>query len=120
MPDIAEMLRPMFDSCLEQVAFNGMWVAAPIAHGAAFASAALGASDTDDLFQLAIDVATRLDSPFLRARSQLSWAAITMRSTKSRPDHASALCREVIETARTLDLVDLEQRAAELQVLAHS
>jgi DNA-binding SARP family transcriptional activator len=119
MPDVAEMLRPMFDSCVDQVAFNGMWVAAPLAHGAAFASAALGAADADDLFELAIDVADRLDSPFLRARSQLSWAATTVRGETARPDHANALCLEVIETARTLDLVDLEKRAAELQVQTH-
>ncbi len=118
-PRIAAILRPMFDSCVEQVACNGAWVAAPIAQGAAAAAAAMGAADADELFELAITVAERLGSPFLRARAQLAWVEAAIRSTKHRPTDADALCADVITIAQTLDLPELERRAEALRVAAH-
>jgi DNA-binding SARP family transcriptional activator len=67
---IAAQLAPFVD----QVAIAGNWPIAPIAYGAAMASAAARLDDTYALFERSLEIADRLRAPVMRARIQLSAA----------------------------------------------
>ena len=67
---IAGHLSPFVD----QVAIAGNWPIAPIAYGAAMASAAARLDETYPLFERALDIAGRLRAPVMRARIQFSAA----------------------------------------------
>ena len=115
LPDVGRMVRRLLEPYLDQVAFSGLWVAAPIAHGAAVAAAASHDPDAGALFEHAIAIAERLDAPVLRARTQLAWVAATCKHDAARAPHAINLCEEAGTTARTLQLADIARDAEELR-----
>ncbi len=64
------LLQPFAD----RVAFNGVWVVAPVAYGIALAAAAAGDSTADAYFEQAIALCERLRAPMLRARTEMAWS----------------------------------------------
>jgi hypothetical protein len=65
----------LLDPYVDQVAFSGLWVAGPIAHGVALAAAACDDPDADALFDQALSLSDRLAAPALRARTEEARAA---------------------------------------------
>ena len=68
-PDVGRAIRPLLEPFADQSSFNGLWIAPPIAYGAALAGAAAGQHGVDALFEQAIVVCGRLQAPMLRART---------------------------------------------------
>ena len=116
LPAVGRAIRRLLEPYIDQVAFSGLWVAAPIAHGAAVAAAAAHDPDASSLFEHAIMIAERVNAPLLRARAQLAWVAATcLPSTpRSRP-YTLTLCEEARATARTLELPELARHAEDLR-----
>jgi hypothetical protein len=79
LPDAARAIRRLLDPYIDQVAFSGLWVAGPIAHGVALAAAACNDPDTDALFEQALSLSDRLEAPALRARTEEARAAVFRR-----------------------------------------
>jgi len=77
MPGVARQIRRLLEPYVDQVAFSGLWVIGPIAHGVAVAAAACHDADADDFFDRAITIADRLDAPVFRARTE------ALRATRS-------------------------------------
>jgi DNA-binding SARP family transcriptional activator len=75
LPDAARAIRRLLEPYADQVAFCGLWIAAPIAHGVAVAAAACGDRDADSFFEHAVTVAERIEAPVLRGRA-LHFAAL--------------------------------------------
>ena len=119
LPDVARVIRELLDPYVDQIAFAGSWVAAPVAYGSAVAAAASGDPSAGDLFELAIAMAERLDAPLLRARTQLAWVHTgnARSGSLSAPD-AISLCEDAGTTAKVLGLDDLASSAVRLQVAA--
>jgi hypothetical protein len=99
-----------------RVAFARNWVVEPIAFGAGIASAAAKYDDTDELFEAAIDVATRLDAPVLCARAQIAWVWTLLRRSAIGPERDRV--RDRVEEARSVftdrNLHALDRSAADL------
>ena len=76
LPELGASVRRRLEPFRDQVAFVGNWVLAPIAYGAAMAGAAAGHTDVDALFEQSLEIADRLRSPVLRARTEAARARV--------------------------------------------
>jgi len=89
--DIGRVVRGLLEPFHDRVAFNAVWVVAPIAYGAALAAAAAGEPDADAFFAEALDVCDRLRAPVLRARTENMWNRVLVaRGDKPRPQAAGS------------------------------
>jgi DNA-binding SARP family transcriptional activator len=70
LPGVARPIRRLLEPYVDQVAFSGLWVIGPIAHGVAVAAAACHDPDADELFERSIEIADRLEAPVFRARTE--------------------------------------------------
>jgi DNA-binding SARP family transcriptional activator len=73
---IARTVRALLEPFADRVAFNGVWVIAPIAYGVAVAAAAAGESTADGFFEQSIDLCNRMRAPMLRARTEMAWSHV--------------------------------------------
>ncbi len=74
---VGRTVRGLLEPFADRVAFNGVWVIAPIAYGVAVAAAAAGESATADAyFEQSIEVCDRLRAPMLRARTEMAWSHV--------------------------------------------
>ena len=69
LPVAAHAIRRRLEPFADQVAFCGLWIAAPIAHGVAVAAAACGDRDADSFFERAVEVAEKIKAPVLHDRA---------------------------------------------------
>ena len=108
-----------------QIAFNGSWVVAPVAYGAALGAAAADDPRPTTLFEHAVGVCDRMRAPVLRARTEMAWSHVLERRGGSAPAKSSIaasnagrprdLRRAPRRRARRVDAVtsaDDEQRVA--------
>jgi tetratricopeptide (TPR) repeat protein len=70
LPDVSATIRDLLLPFVDQVAFTGLWVAAPIAYGAAVASFGCGDPGASELFDRAAAVADSIRAPVLAARAR--------------------------------------------------
>jgi hypothetical protein len=101
LPDAARAIRRLLDPYVDQVAFSGLWVAGPIAHGVAVAAAACNDPDADKLFDQALMICDRLDAPALRSRTEAARAAACRHDRTDRSPHVIDLEEEARPKARS-------------------
>jgi hypothetical protein len=70
LPDVSSTIRDLLMPFVDQVAFTGLWVAAPIAYGVAVASVGCGDHRAPRFFEQAARIADDLDAPILAARAR--------------------------------------------------
>jgi DNA-binding SARP family transcriptional activator len=70
LPDVSRTIRDLLLPFADQVAFTGLWVAAPIAYGVGVASVGCGDRRAPQFFEQAADIADRLHAPILAARAR--------------------------------------------------
>jgi DNA-binding SARP family transcriptional activator len=70
LPEICATVREQLMPFADQVAFTGLWVAAPIAYGVGMAALGCGDRDAPQFFEQAAHVADRLNAPALAARAR--------------------------------------------------
>ena len=73
---VGRTVRGLLEPFADRVAFNGVWVIAPIAYGAAVAAAAAGENTADTFFEQSIAVCDRMRAPMLRARTEMAWSHV--------------------------------------------
>jgi DNA-binding SARP family transcriptional activator len=73
---VGRTVRGLLEPFVDRVAFNGVWVIAPIAYGVAVAAAAAGENTADGFFEHAIEVCDRMRAPMLRARTEMAWSHV--------------------------------------------
>jgi hypothetical protein len=75
LPDAARAIHRLLEPYRDQVAFSGLWVAAPIAHGLGVAAATYRDPESAGYFRQSVKLAEQLEAPILRART-LRFAAL--------------------------------------------
>jgi hypothetical protein len=69
LPEVSTVIRDLLSPFADQVAFSGLWVAAPIAYGVGVAAAGCGDERAADFFERAADIADRIHAPVFAARA---------------------------------------------------
>jgi hypothetical protein len=69
LPEVSTVIRDLLLPFVDQVAFSGLWVAAPIAYGVGVAAAGCGDERAANFFKQAADVADRIHTPVFAARA---------------------------------------------------
>ncbi|MDQ1435823.1 MAG: hypothetical protein QOF59_2639 [Actinomycetota bacterium] len=69
LPDVSTTIRDLLLPFVDQVAFTGLWVTAPIAYGVAVACAGCDDRRAPKFFRHAADIAERIHAPVLAARA---------------------------------------------------
>jgi DNA-binding SARP family transcriptional activator len=70
LPEVSATIRDLLMPFVDQVAFTGLWVAAPIAYGVGMASAGCGDPRAPQFFEQAARVADGLHAPVLAERAR--------------------------------------------------
>jgi hypothetical protein len=70
MPDASSSIRDLLLPFLDQVAFSGVWVVAPIAYGVGVACAACGDRRAPQFFERAVEIAERIHAPLLATQAR--------------------------------------------------
>ncbi len=70
LPDVSRTIRDLLLPFVDQVAFSGLWVVAPISYGVAVASLGCGDRRAPQFFDQAAQIADRLHAPDLAARAR--------------------------------------------------
>jgi DNA-binding SARP family transcriptional activator len=70
LPEVAATIRDLLAPFVDQVAFTGLWVAAPIAYGVGIASVACGDPRAAGFLEQAANLADGLHAPILAARAR--------------------------------------------------
>jgi DNA-binding SARP family transcriptional activator len=70
LPDVSRTIRDLLMPFVDQVAFTGVWVAAPIAYGVGVAAAGCGDRRAPQFLGQAAEVADRIGAPVLAARAR--------------------------------------------------
>ena len=65
LPEVSRTIRDLLLPFVDQVAFAGVWVAAPIAYGVGMAAAGCGDPRAAQFFSDAADIADRIHAPVL-------------------------------------------------------
>jgi hypothetical protein len=69
LPDVSSTIRDLLLPFVDQVAFTGLWVTAPIAYGVAVACAGCDDRRAPKFFRHAAEIAERIHAPVLAARA---------------------------------------------------
>jgi len=75
LPDVCRSVRDLLLPFADQVAFAGIWVAAPIAHGVGVAALGCGDLRASRFLDQAVSIADDLRAPVLAARARAYLAA---------------------------------------------
>jgi hypothetical protein len=105
---VARLLEPFAD----QVAVAGNWAVAPIAYGVAVAAGAAERADADAYFSRALETATSLRAPVLRAQVELGWGRVLLAQGRPPRDQVLSLVDDARDTFAERG-VDRGVRAAE-------
>jgi DNA-binding SARP family transcriptional activator len=70
LPEVCGTIRDLLEPFIDQVAFTGLFMTAPIAYGVAVAAAGCGDDRAPKFFRHAADIADRLHAPVLAARAR--------------------------------------------------
>lgn len=70
LPEVSSTIRDLLTPFVDQVAFTGLWVAAPIAYGVGIACVGCGDRHAPQYFEQAAAIADRLHAPILAARAR--------------------------------------------------
>lgn len=76
-PEVGATIRDLLLPFVDQVAFTGLWVAAPIAYGVGVAAESCGDRRASKFFEQAADIAERIHAPILAARARRSPEELT-------------------------------------------
>ncbi len=74
IPEASTQIRDLLLPFADQVAHTGMWVTGPIAHGVAVACRGCSDPRADAYFELAIEIADRLQAPLFAAKARAAAA----------------------------------------------
>jgi DNA-binding SARP family transcriptional activator len=78
LADVSATIRDLLVPFADQVAFSGVWVAAPIAYAVGVACAGCDDSRAADFFTQAVQIAARINAPVLIARAGESIPALAL------------------------------------------
>ena len=78
MPDVCKTIRDLLMPFIDQVAFTGLWVVAPIAYGVGVASVGCDDRRAPKFFDRAEHIANRMHAPILAARAREPRLAATV------------------------------------------
>ncbi len=70
LPEVCGTIRDLLEPFIDQVAFTGLFVTAPIAYGVAVAAAGCGDDRAPKFFRHAAEIADRIHAPVLAARAR--------------------------------------------------